>query len=170
MIFFTIPPSRLRRATSLYTREARATAYFRQYCRGWRPLRLNCGCFVIYSAGFWLKHLPNNPQSLRDSSFQKEPKIISNRGKANLRGRSIKNTELSAIVASLEKEVARHSRDGGLIYQTTNCLTAHLIRLASSTPSPQGEGEFNFGLHSSSEGGFGCCQRCDFKRTNAVRP
>ena len=46
-------------------------------------------------------------------------------------------------MASLEKEVARHSRDGGLIYQTTNCLTAHLIRLASSTPSPQGEGKYN---------------------------
>ena len=58
-------------------------------------------------------------------------------------GHPHKIAELAAIVASLEKEVARHSRDGGLIYQTTNCLTAHLIRLASSTPSPQGEGEFS---------------------------
>ena len=37
-------------------------------------------------------------------------------------GHPHKIAELAAIVASLENEVARRSSDGGLIYQTANCL------------------------------------------------
>ena len=95
------------------------------------PIKLYRFRGLMISVATYFERSEITPQSLRDSYFQKEPKIISNRGKANLRGRSIKSTELSAIVASLEKEVARRSRDGGLIYQS-----AFRLRHTSSVRRP----------------------------------
>ena len=60
-------------------------------------------------------------------------------------------------MASLEKEVARLSRDGGLIYQS-----AFRLRHTSSVSQARHlllEEKVNF-----------YCQHCDFERANAVRP